>query len=167
MFKNVDTNTYVCYNDITLVKSVGIETRMEDKKDTITNLFEGNEIRSVWDSEKEDYYFSVVDVVRGLSDSQDPSHYWRTLKSRMIREGNETVTNCDTFKMIAKDGKMRNTDVLDTEGIFRLIESVPSPKAEPFKIWLAKLGKQEVDNVFDPSKGIDKMINYYLGKGIH
>ena len=112
-----------------------------DRKDTITNLFEGNEIRSIWDSEKEDYYFSAVDVIRVLSNSQDPAHYWRTLKSRMIKEGNETVTNCDTFKMLARDGKMRNTDVLDMEGIFRLIESVPSPKAEPFKVWLATLGK--------------------------
>ena len=138
---------------------------MNKQIETITNLFNGKEIRSVWDSEREEYYFSVVDVVSALTNSEDPSHYWRTLKSRMIREGNETVTKCDSFKMKAKDGKMRSTDVLDTEGIFRLIESVPSSNAEPFKIWLARLGKQEVDNVFDPSKGIDKMIDYYLNKG--
>ena len=137
----------------------------ETKLKTITNLFKDNEIRSVWDSEKEDYYFSVVDVISVLTESKDPSHYWRTLKSRMIKDGNETVTNCDTFKFVAKDGKLRTTDVLDTEGIFRLIESIPSPNAEPFKIWLAKLGRQEVDNVFDPSKGINKMIDYYLNKG--
>ena len=105
----------------------------ENKINTISNLFEGNEIRSVWDSEKEDYYFSVVDVISVLTNSDDPSHYWRTLKSRMIKEGNETVTNCDSFKFRAKDGKMRVTDVLDTEGIFRIIESVPIPKAETFK----------------------------------
>ena len=139
---------------------------MNNKKlETISNLFEGNEIRSIWDKDKEDYYYSVVDVIKALTNSNDASHYWRTLKSRMIKEGNETVTNCDTFKLKAKDGKMRNADMLDTEGIFRLIESVPSPKAEPFKLWLAKLGRQKVDEVFDPSKGIDEMIDFYLKKG--
>ena len=137
----------------------------ENKLQTITKLFEEVEIRSIWNKDEEDYYFSVIDVISALTKSRDPSHYWRTLKSRMIKEGNETVTNCDTFKLKAKDGKMRNTDMLNTEGIFRLIESIPSPKAEPFKLWLAKLGRQEVDNVFDPSKGIDKMIDYYLSKG--
>lgn len=138
---------------------------MENKLQLISNLFEGKEIRSIWDSNKNDYYFSVVDVVSILTESDDSSHYWRTLKSRMIKEGNETVTNCDTFKLKAKDGKMRNTDMLDTEGILRLIESVPSPKAEPFKMWLASLGKREIDSSFDPSIGIDKMIDYYLNKG--
>ena len=137
----------------------------ENKLQTITKLFEEVEIRSIWNKDEEDYYFSVIDVISALTKSRDPSHYWRTLKSRMIKEGNETVTNCDTFKLKAKDGIMRNTDMLNTEGIFRLIESIPSPKAEPFKLWLAKLGRQEVDNVFDPSKGIDKMIDYYLSKG--
>ena len=137
----------------------------ENKLDTITNLFEGSEIRSIWDSEKEDYYFSVVDVIGVLTESDDPSHYWRTLKARMIKEGNETVTNCDSFKFKAKDGKMRMTDVLDTEGIFRLIESVPSPKAEPFKMWLASLGKERIDEVFDPEKAIDRAIDYYRKKG--
>ncbi len=138
---------------------------MKEKIKTISKLFEGMEIRSIWDSEKEEYYFSVVDVIKALTNSLDPSHYWRTLKSRLLKEGNETVTNCDTFKLKAKDGKYRNTDMLDTEGIFRLIESVPSPKAEPFKLWLAKLGRQKVDEVFDPSKGIDEMIDFYLKKG--
>ena len=138
---------------------------MENKLQLISNLFEGKEIRSIWDSNKNDYYFSVVDVISILTESNDSSHYWRTLKSRMIKEGNETVTNCDTFKLKAKDGKMRNTDMLDTEGILRLIESVPSPKAEPFKMWLASLGKREIDSSFDPSIGIDKMIDYYLNKG--
>ena len=138
---------------------------MNKKKETMLNLFEGKEIRSIWDAEKEDYYFSIVDVIGVLTESSDPSHYWRTLKSRMIKEGNETVTNCDTFKLEAKDGKMRNTDMLDTEGIFRLIESIPSKKAEPFKLWLAKLGREKIDEVFDPSKGIDQMIDFYQKKG--
>ncbi|MBQ6323202.1 MAG: Bro-N domain-containing protein [Bacilli bacterium] len=138
---------------------------MKNKQELISNLFEEKEIRSIWDSEKEDYYFSVVDVIEVLTESVDASHYWRTLKSRMIKEGNETVTKCDTFKLKAKDGKMRNTDMLNTEGVLRLIESVPSSKAEPFKMWLASLGKREIDSAFDPSVGIDKMIDYYLNKG--
>ena len=136
-----------------------------NKKETITNLFDGNEIRSIWDSEKEEYYFSVVDVIGVLTESSDPSHYWRTLKSRMIKEGNQTVTKCDTFKMLSKDGKMRQTDTLDMEGIFRLIESVPSPKAEPFKMWLASLGKERIDEFFDPEIAINRAINYYRNRG--
>ena len=93
----------------------------ENKLETLSNLFEGNEIRSIWDAEKEDYFFSVVDVIGALTESTDPAHYWRTLKSRMINEGNETVTNCDTFKFKAKDGKLRATDILNTKGILRLI----------------------------------------------
>ena len=92
---------------------------MKNKLEIISNLFEDKEIRSIWDSGKEEYYFSVVDVISVLTESIDPSHYWRTLKSRMIKEGNETVTNCDTFKLKAKDGKMRSTDMLDTKGIYR------------------------------------------------
>jgi len=137
----------------------------ENKLNMVTNLFEENEIRSIWDNEKGDYYFSVVDVIGALTESSDPSHYWRTLKSRMIREGNQTVTNCDTFKFKAKDGKMRNTDVLDTKGIFRLIESVPSPKAEPLKLWLASLGSERIDEVFDPEIAIKRSINYYRKRG--
>ena len=139
---------------------------MENNKlETILNLFEGNEIRSIWDAEKEDYYFSVVDVIASLTDSPNPAHYWRTLKYRMIKEGNETVTNCDTFKFESKDGKMRNTDVLDTKDILRLIESVPSPKAEPFKLWLAQLGSDRIDEVFDPEIAIKRAINYYRNRG--
>ena len=137
----------------------------QNKLETLTNLFEGKEIRSVWDKEKEEYYFSVVDVISALTDSSDAAHYWRTLKSRMLKEGNETVTNCDTFKLKAKDGKMRNTDMLDTEGIFRLIESVPSPKAEPFKIWLAKLGKERIDEVFNPEIAANRVVEYYRRQG--
>ena len=140
---------------------------MENKIDTITNLFEGSEIRSIWDSEKEDYYFSVVDVISALTRSNNPRNYWNMLKKRLMEdEGSELYTKCVQLKMKSqKDGKNYLTDTLDTEGIFRLIESIPSSNAEPFKVWLAKLGRQEVDNVFDPSKGIDKMIDYYLKKG--
>ncbi len=138
---------------------------MSNKLETISNLFEGKEIRSVWDSEKEEYYFSVVDVIGVLTESNNPSHYWRTLKSRMIKEGNETVTNCDAFKLKAKDGKLRFTDVLDTTGIFRLVESVPSSKAEPFKIWLANLGSERIDEVFDPEIAVNRAVEYYRKKG--
>ena len=138
---------------------------MNNKIQTISNLFEGKEIRSIWNSDKEEYYFSVIDVVSALTESNDPAHYWRTLKSRMIGEGNETVTNCDTFKLKAKDGKMRNTDMLDTQNILRLIESIPSPKAEPFKMWLASLGNERINEVFDPELAINRAVNYYRNKG--
>ena len=139
---------------------------IENKLNTITNLFDGNEIRSAWDSEKEDYYFSVVDVIGILTNSKDPSDYWTTLKRRLsVEEKSELPTKCRKLKMKAKDGKLRETDVLDTEGIFRLIESVPSPKAEPFKMWLASLGKERIDEVFDPEKAINRAINYYRKRG--
>ena len=138
---------------------------MNNKLETLTNLFEGKEIRSIWDSDREEYYFSVIDIVSVLTESNDPAHYWRTLKSRMIQEGNETVTNCDTFKLKAKDGKMRKTDMLDTQNILRLIESIPSPKAEPFKMWLASLGNERINEVFDPELAINRAVNYYRNKG--
>lgn len=138
---------------------------LNNKLETISNLFEGDEIRSIWDNEKEEYYFCVIDVISILTGSNDPAHYWRTLKSRMIGEGNETVTNCDTFKLKAKDGKMRNTDMLNTQNILRLIESIPSPKAEPFKMWLASLGSERIDEVFDPEIAINRAVNYYRNKG--
>lgn len=137
-----------------------------DKLDTISNLFEGNEIRSIWDKEKEEYYFSVVDVINVLAEPKDASDYWTTLKRRLkTEEGSKLPTNCRKLKMKSKDGKLRQTDTLCTEDIFRLIESIPSPKAEPFKLWLAKLGKDKIDEVFDPSKGIDEMIDFYLKEG--
>ena len=139
---------------------------MENSKlETISNLFENKEIRSIWDKDKEDYYYSVVDVISALTDSNIPRNYWSDLKRKIIDEGSELHEKIVQLKMKAQDGKMRVTDTLDTEGIFRLIESVPSPKAEPFKVWLAKLGRQKVDEVFDPSKGIDQMIDFYLKKG--
>jgi len=137
----------------------------ENKLKTITNLFEGREVRSMWNAEIEDYYFSVVDVISVLTDSPRPRKYWNDLKIKLLEEGSQLSANIGQLKLKSKDGKYYKTDVLDTEGIFRLIESVPSKKAEPFKLWLAKLGRQEVDNVFDPSKGIDKMIDYYTRKG--
>ena len=139
---------------------------MEKNKEMISNLFEGKEIRSIWDSNKEDYYFSVVDVIGALTDSTNPRNYWNMLKVRLSEEEKSQLsTKCVRLKFKAKDGKMRLTDTLDTEGIFRLIESIPSPKAEPFKLWLAKLGREKIDEVFDPSKGIDQMIDFYQKKG--
>ena len=139
---------------------------MKNKLETITNLFEGKEIRSIWNKEEEEYFFSVVDVIAVLTESTNPRNYWNMLKRRLTEEGSELYTNCVQLKLkSSKDGKKYLTDTLDTEGIFRLIESVPSPKAEPFKLWLAKLGKQKVDEVFDPSIGIDEMVDFYLKKG--
>ena len=140
---------------------------MKNKIELISNLFEGVEIRSVWDPEKEEYYFSVVDVISALTESNNPRNYWHMLKKRMDdEEKSELSTKCVQLKMkSSKDGKMYLTDTLDTEGILRLIESIPSPKAEPFKMWLASLGKERVDEAFDPSIGIDKMIDFYLNKG--
>ena len=137
-----------------------------NKLDTITNLFEGKEIRSIWDSEKEEYFFSVVDVISALTESNIPKRYWTDLKKKLIEEGSQLYENIVQLKMKSqKDGKNYLTDVLDTEGIFRLIESVPSPKAEPFKMWLASLGKERIDEVFDPEKAIDRAIDYYRKKG--
>ena len=138
----------------------------QNKLETISNLFEGKEIRSIWDSEKEDYYFSVVDVIGVLTDSKDASDYWTTLKRRLTNdEGSELPTNCRRLKLKAKDGKMRNVDTLDTKGILRLIESVPAPKAEPFKLWLANLGSERIDEVFDPEIAIKRAIDYYRKSG--
>ncbi len=139
---------------------------MNNKLATITQLFDGKEIRSIWDAEIEDYYFSVVDVITVLANPVDSSDYWTTLKRRLLKEEkSELPTKCRRLKMKAKDGKMRGTDTLDTKGILRLIESIPSPKAEPFKMWLAKLGSDKIDETFDPSRGIDQMIDFYLKKG--
>ena len=138
---------------------------MNNKLSTITNLFEGKEIRSIWDSEKEDYYFSVVDVIETLTDSNIPKRYWTDLKKKLIEEGSELYEKIVRLKMKAQDGKMRETDTLDTKGIFRLIESIPSPKAEPFKMWLASLGSERIDEVFDPEKAIKRAIDYYRKRG--
>ena len=113
-------------------------------------LFEDKRIRTAWDKEKEEWFFSVVDVIAVLTDSKDPAAYWRKLKQRMREEGNETVTNCHGLKMTAADGKKRLTDVADTEQLLRIIQSIPSPKAEPFKMWLAQVGRERIEETIDP-----------------
>ncbi|GHT34598.1 phage antirepressor [Bacteroidia bacterium] len=128
-------------------------------------LFEKQQVRSVWDAENEKWYFSVIDIVGILSESENPRHYWTVLKSRLIAEGNETVTNCDRLKMLSPDGKMRLTDVADIEQILRLIQSIPSKKAEPFKMWLAQVGRERIDETIDPELSIDRAILNYRRLG--
>lgn len=128
-------------------------------------LFDGKQVRYVWDEEQEKYFFSVVDVIRVLTDSVDAAAYWRKLKQRLKDEGNETVTNCHTLKFPAADGKLRLTDVADTEQVFRLIQSVPSKKAEPFKLWLAALGQERMNQLQDPELSIEQAIKDYRRLG--
>lgn len=128
-------------------------------------IFENKKIRTAWDSEHEEWYFSVVDVVSVLTDSVDGRKYWNKLKQRLKDEGNETVTNCHQLKMIAADGKRRLTDVATTEQILRIIQSIPSPKAEPFKQWLAQVGAERIDETIDPELTIDRALATYLKKG--
>jgi hypothetical protein len=139
----------------------------ENKLETITNLFENSTIRSIWNEEKEEYYFSVIDIIGALTnnDYQKSRNYWKWLKNKLNNEGSELVSNTNQLKMKSSDGKYYNTDTLDTQGIFRLIESVPSPKAEPMKMWLANLGKERIDEVFDPEIAGNRIINYYRSKG--
>lgn len=139
----------------------------ENKLETITNLFENSTIRSIWNEEKEEYYFSVIDVIGALTnnDYQKSKNYWKWLKNKLNNEGSELVSDTNQLKMKSSDGKYYNTDTLDTKGIFRLIESVPSPKAEPMKMWLANLGKERIDEVFDPEIAGNRIINYYRSKG--
>jgi len=137
---------------------------MKNKKEIA--IFEGKKIRRVWDDEKELWYFSVSDIIAVLTKSVDPVAYWRKLKERLLKEGgNETVTKCHALKMIAPDGKMRLTDVTDTETMFRFIQSIPSPNAEPFKLWLAKVGYERVEETEDPEKAIKRALATYLKKG--
>ncbi len=140
---------------------------MENNKlATISNLFEGKEIRSIWDAEKEEYYFSVVDVISALTESTDSKDYWYRLKKRMTEEEkSELSTKCRQLKLKSRDGKFYSTDTLDTKGILRLIESIPSPKAEPFKLWLAQMGKERIDEVFDPEIAMSRAIDYYRNRG--
>ncbi len=135
-----------------------------EKQDKI-QIFNDKKIRTHWDEEQEKWYFSIVDVVGILSESVDSQAYWRKLKQRLKEEGNETVTNCHALKMEAADGKMRLTDVADTEQLFRLIQSIPSPKAEPFKMWLAQVGSERIDEIEDPEIGIERLMETYLKKG--
>ncbi len=128
-------------------------------------VFENRQIRTIWDAEKEDWWFSVVDIVAVLSESSNPQTYWRVLKKRLKDEGNETVTNCNALKMIAPDGKNRTTDCLDTKGVLRLVQSIPSPNAEPFKMWLAQVGSERLDEIADPEKAILRGADFYRAKG--
>ena len=134
--------------------------------DNEVKLFEDNKIRSVWDNEKEEWYFSVVDVVGALTDSLNPRDYWYRVKKRMSEEEKSQLsTFCRQLKLKAPDGKMRETDTADMQGIFRIIQSIPSPKAEPFKMWLAEVGKERVDEIIDPELTIDRALETYLKKG--
>lgn len=128
-------------------------------------LFENKKIRTAWDEEHETWYFSIVDVIAVLTESKNPQTYWRVLKKRLKDEGNETVTNCNALKMTAPDGKKRLTDVADTEQLLRIIQSIPSPKAEPFKMWLARVGSERIDETIDPELTIDRALETYLSKG--
>lgn len=145
------------------------ETRHEQEENGLRldklQMFEGREIRSVWVEDEEAWYFSIVDVVSVLTESKNPQTYWRVLKKRLSDEGNQTVTNCNGLKMRAADGKMRMTDAGTTEQILRLIQSIPSPKAEPFKLWLARVGKERMDEAFDPELAIERAIEFYRRKG--
>ncbi|MFN8776998.1 MAG: Bro-N domain-containing protein [Flavobacteriales bacterium] len=134
-------------------------------KQSDLKLFEERQVRSVWDSDHEKWYFSIVDTIAVLTDSPNPQVYWRVLKKRLKDEGNETVTNCHGFKMRAPDGKMRMTDVADTEQLFRLIQSIPSPKAEPFKLWLAQVAAERLDELQDPELSIDRALEQYMKLG--
>ena len=131
----------------------------------VIQLFEGKRVRIVWDAEQEKYYFSVVDIVQVLTDSADATAYWRKLKQRLKAEGNETVTNCHALKLPAADGKKRLTDMADLQGIFRLIQSIPSKKAEPVKQWLAKLGEQRIDQMIDPELTFQMAVEDYRRQG--
>ena len=136
-----------------------------DRMSLKIQLFENQRIRTAWDEEKEEWYFSIVDVVGVLTDSVDPTAYWRKLKQRLKAEGNETVTNCHGLKMTAHDGKKRLTDVADTEQLLRIIQSIPSPKAEPFKLWLAQVGREHIEETIDPELTIERALETYLKKG--
>ena len=135
-----------------------------DNKNQI-KIFKDQKIRSKWNKEEEEWYFSVIDVVGVLSQSKNPNSYWSTLKQRIKKEGNESVTNCDQLKMLSSDGKYYKTDVANTEQILRIIQSIPSPNAEPFKKWLAKIGKEHLDEIADPQLAIERAISNYRKKG--
>lgn len=135
------------------------------KKQNDIKLFEEKKVRSVWDEEQEKWYISIVDVVAVLTDSPKPGNYWKVLKHRLIKEGSQLVTNCNQLKMQSADGKFYTTDVADTEQLFRLIQSIPSPKAEPFKLWLAKVASERLDEMQDPELSIDRALEQYLALG--
>jgi hypothetical protein len=134
-------------------------------KNTAIKLFEQKQVRSIWDEDKEKWYFSIVDVIGVLTDSVNANNYWKVLKSRLKKEGSELVTNCNQLKLQSSDGKFYKTDVSDTEQLFRLIQSIPSPKAEPFKLWIAQVARERLDEIEDPEIGIDRLMETYLKKG--
>jgi hypothetical protein len=134
-------------------------------KQTEIKIFDDKQIRTLWDSEQEKWFIAIVDVIALLTESPNPQVYWRVMKKRLLDEGNETVTNCNGLKMLAADGKMRMTDVADTEQLFRLIQSIPSPKAEPFKLWLAQVAAERLDEMQDPELSIDRALEQYLKLG--
>ena len=137
----------------------------QDKIHLVNKIFNNETIRTVWDKEKEKYFISVVDIVSVVSESDNPRNYWKVLKHRLKKEGNESVTNCNQLKLKTSDGKYYNTDVVDIEGMFRIIESIPSKNAEPIKQWLAKLGRERIDETFDPSIAAQRAIDLYRSKG--
>jgi len=128
-------------------------------------LFEDKKVRSLWDAEQEKWYISIVDVIEVLTGSPNSNNYWKVLKHRLKKEGSELVTNCNQLKMQSSDGKFYKTDVADVEQLFRLIQSIPSPKAEPFKVWLAQLGRERLEEIDDPERGIERLMEYYHRKG--
>lgn len=134
-------------------------------EDNKIQLFENQPIRTAWNEELEEWYFSIIDVVAVLTESKDANAYWRKLKQRLIKEGNETVTNCHALKMKAADGKRRLTDVANTEQLLRIIQSIPSKKAEPFKLWLAQVGRDRIEEIIDPELTIDRALETYAKKG--
>ncbi|OYX86467.1 MAG: hypothetical protein B7Y83_01305 [Flavobacteriales bacterium 32-34-25] len=135
------------------------------KQQEAIQIFEEQRVRSIWNQDSEKWFFSIVDIISVLTESVDPTAYWRKLKQRLKAEGNETVTNCHGLKMKAIDGKMRLTDVADTEQLFRLIQSIPSPKAEPFKVWLSQIAAERLDEMQDPELSIDRALEQYLQLG--
>ena len=137
---------------------------MSEEKTQI-RLFEEQKVRTIWNAEEEEWYFSVVDVVAVLTNSANPNNYWKVLKNRLKKEGSQLVTNCNQLKLPASDGKLYKTDCLDTEGIFRLIQSIPSPKAEPFKMWMAQVAKERLDEMQDPEQGIHRALAEYKALG--
>jgi hypothetical protein len=128
-------------------------------------LFEGTKVRALWDADQEKWYFSIVDAIAVLSESSNPNNYWKVLKNRLKKEGSQLVTNCNQLKMQSADGKFYKTDVADTEQLFRLIQSIPSPKAEPFKLWLAEIASERLDEMQDPELTIDRALEQYLQLG--
>lgn len=141
-------------------------TKKEKDISTSIKLFEDKKVRTAWDEDKEEWYFSIVDVIAILTDSPNPNNYWKVLKNRLIKEGNESVTNCNQLKLKSpKDGKRYKTDVANTEQLLRIIQSVPSQKAEPFKMWLASVGKDRIDEMSDPEQAIERALYYYKKKG--